>query len=81
MAKNGLQKENGFQGRFERTDRGSVVDRNRELVPGNWSLVRERVLTTGLGAGGQNSELVCLQKSAAARKECKDEEGLRGRRS
>ena len=27
-------KEKGFQGRFERTDRSSMVDRNRELVPG-----------------------------------------------
>ena len=25
-----------------------MADRNRELVPDNWSLVRERVLTTGL---------------------------------
>ena len=25
-----------------------MTDRNRELVPNNWSLVRERALTTGL---------------------------------
>ena len=25
-----------------------MADRNRELVPDNWSLVRERALTTGL---------------------------------
>ena len=61
-----------------KTDGGSVMDRNRELVPGNWSLVKERALTTGPSAEGQYSELGCLQKSAAARKEGKDE-GLRGR--
>ena len=27
-----------------------MADRNRELVPDNWSLVRERTLTTGLCA-------------------------------
>ena len=32
----------GFQGRFKRADRGRMADRNRELVPDNWSLVRER---------------------------------------
>ena len=26
--------EKGFQGGFERTDKSSMVDRNRELVPG-----------------------------------------------
>ena len=25
-----------------------MADKNRELIPDNWSLVRERVLTTGL---------------------------------
>ena len=34
----------GFQGRFKRTDRGRMADRNRELVPDNWSLVRGRAL-------------------------------------
>ena len=34
--------------RFKRADRGRIADRNRELVPDNWSLVREKVLTTGL---------------------------------
>jgi len=33
-----------------------MADRNRELVPGNWSLVRERVLTTGLCSEGWYSE-------------------------
>ena len=28
-----------------------MADRNRELVPDNWSLVRERALTTGLCFG------------------------------
>ena len=29
-----------------------MADRNRELVPDNWSLVRERALTTGLCSEG-----------------------------
>ena len=33
-----------------------MVDRNRELVPDNWSLVRERALTTGLCLEGWYSE-------------------------
>ena len=42
----------GFQGRFKRTDRGRMADRNRELVPDNWSLVRGRALTTELCSKG-----------------------------
>ena len=33
-----------------------MTDRNRELVPDNWSLVRKRVLTTGLCSEGWYSE-------------------------
>ena len=33
-----------------------MADRNRELVPDNWNLVRERALTTGLCAEGWYSE-------------------------
>ena len=33
-----------------------MADRNRELVPDNWSLVRERVLTTGLCSEGWYSQ-------------------------
>ncbi|MCB4775096.1 MAG: hypothetical protein LGB71_07425 [Sulfurovum sp.] len=33
-----------------------MMDRNRELVPDNWSLVRERELTTGLCSEGWYSE-------------------------
>ena len=33
-----------------------MADRNRELVPDNWSLVRERALTTGLCSEGRYSE-------------------------
>ena len=33
-----------------------MTDRNRELVPDNWSLVRERPLTTGLCLEGWYSE-------------------------
>ena len=40
--------EKDFQGRFERTDRGRMTDRNRKLVTDSWGLViRERALTTG----------------------------------
>ena len=33
-----------------------AADRNRELVPDNWSLVRGRALTTGLCSEGWYSE-------------------------
>ena len=33
-----------------------MADRNRELVPDNWNLVRERALTTGLFSEGWHSE-------------------------
>ena len=33
-----------------------MTDRNRELVPNNWSLVKERVQTTGLCLEGRYSE-------------------------
>ena len=33
-----------------------MADRNRELLPGNWSLVRERALTIGLCSEGWYSE-------------------------
>ena len=33
-----------------------MADRDRELVPDNWSLVRERALTTGLCSEGWYSE-------------------------
>ena len=44
-----------------------MTDRNRELVPDNWSLVRERALTTGLCWEGCYSEHpdVCRWKSGA----------------
>ena len=45
-------KEKGFQGRFKRADRGRMADRNRD----NWSLVRERALTTELSSEGWYSE-------------------------
>ena len=46
----------GFQGRFERANRGSTLDRNWELVPGSRSLIRERALTTEQGTEGWCSE-------------------------
>ena len=33
-----------------------MTDKNRELVPNNWSLVRERALTTGLCSEGWYSK-------------------------
>ena len=55
----GLKKrllKESFAGRSERTDRGSMPGRNRQFVPGGWSLVRERVLTTGPSVEGRYSE-------------------------
>ena len=40
------------------------MDRNKELVPDNWSLVRERVLTTGLCSEGWYSELSSVCRRA-----------------
>ena len=40
----------------QRADRGRMTDRNRELVPDNWSLVRERAQTTVLCSEGWYSE-------------------------
>ena len=37
-----------------------MADRNRELVPDNWSLVRERALTTGLCSEGWYSITIFL---------------------
>ena len=55
----GLKKrflKESFPGRSERTNRGHMLGRNGEFVPGGWSLVRERVLTTGPSVEGQYSE-------------------------
>ena len=57
----------GFQGRFKRTDRGRMADRNRELVPDNWSLVRGRALTTELCSKGWHSEHLGLCRRAGCR--------------
>ena len=82
----GFKEEKGFQGRFERTDRGRMADRTRELVPDNWSLVREILLTTGLclegwywtlGEGGGGG--VCRRVELLGVKECKGEGVLKGR--
>ena len=48
-------------------------DRNRESVPGSWSLVRERTLTTGHCSEEWYSEHSVPAESGAAGKECKDE--------
>ena len=41
-----------------------MTDRNGELVPGNWSLVRERALTAGLCSEGWYSKHsgVCIEE-------------------
>ena len=41
-------KQERFHGRFKRTDRGRMTDRNRELAQDGFGLVREKALTTGL---------------------------------
>ena len=51
-----VAKRKVFQGIFEQTDGGSITDESRELVPGSWSLVRERALTTRLCEKGWYSE-------------------------
>ena len=51
-----------------------MTDKNRELVPDNWSLVRERALTTGLCSEGWYSKHSSVKKSGAAGTECKGEE-------
>ena len=58
-----------------------MADRDRGLVPDNWSLVRERALTTGLCSEGWYSEHsgICTRKSRAVGKECNGEEALKGR--
>ena len=50
-----------------------MTDRNGELVPDNWSLVREKALTTGLRSEGWHSE------HSGAGKVCKGKEVLKGR--
>ena len=50
-----------------------MTDRNGELVPDNWSLVREKALTTGLRSEGWHSE------HSGAGKECKGKEVQKGR--
>ena len=58
-----------------------MTDRNREVVPYNWSLVRERALTTGSFC----SEEWYSERSGVCRraelpgKECKGEEVMKGR--
>ena len=54
-----------------------MADKNRELVPDNWSLVRERALTTGLCSEGWYSEHsgVCRRAELPGRRE----EVLKGR--
>ena len=51
-----FEKRKVFKEDFKRTHRGRMTDRNRELVPDKWSLVRERALTTGLCSEGWYSE-------------------------
>ena len=41
-----------------------MADRNRELVPDNWSLVRKRALTTGLCSEGWYSEHTGVRRRA-----------------
>ena len=54
---------------YTHTDR--MTDRNRELVPDSWSLVRESAMTTGLCSEGQYSEQsgVCRRAELPERSE------------
>ena len=65
---------------LKQDDRGRMTDRKRELVPDNWSLVRESALTTGLYSEGWYSEHsgVC-RRAELPGKEWKGEEVLKGR--
>ena len=69
-------KEIGFQERFERTDEGSIMDKNRELVPGSSCLKRERGLTTGLCVEGWYSEYLDVCRGMGL---LRSEENLKGR--
>ena len=58
------------------------MNRNREFVLGSWSLVKEKVLTTGLCAGGLHSQYPCIhleKKTTAVQKACKSEGRLNSR--
>ena len=57
-------KKKVFQRRSERTDRASMTDRNREWIPGSWSLVRERALHGHWSSCGRMvfRTLGCLQQ-------------------
>ena len=60
-----------------------MADRNRELVPDNWSVVRERALHDPQDFVRNDSILntrgICRRASGAVGKECKGEEVLKGR--
>ena len=56
-----FEKRKVFKEDLKRADRGRMADRNRQLVPDNWSLVRERMLTTGLCAEGQLAGVLLVQ--------------------
>ena len=49
---------------------GRITDRNWELVPDNWNVVRERALTTGLCSEGWYSEHsgVCTRADLSGRR-------------
>ena len=49
---------------FKEHLKSSTTDRNRELVPGSWSLAKERVLTIGLHAEGWYSKYSGVCKRA-----------------
>ena len=75
-----FQKEKGFRGRLERIDRGRMMDRNKEL--GSRQLESgKRKCCWPLDLLGRMVfwTLGCLQKSRAARKECKGVEVLKDR--
>ena len=58
------------------------MDRDRQLVPGSWSLVREKTVAAGPRAEecySKHSGTCLMQKSGTSGKECKSEEGPKGK--
>ena len=70
-----LFERGSFQGRVKTTDKGRTADRNRELVPDNWSLARERALTIVHCAEGLYSE-----QSGVCRRDCNARKEYKGKK-
>ena len=67
-----FKKREVFKEDLKRGDRCRMADRNRELVPDNWSLVRERALTTAFSNITFQQEQVSLLSMHAPAKALQD---------